>query len=76
LLSLTEEQKLTAISTTSALVAIGTTDDKVSILRYPSLEPAAEGIELDTELVDLDWGGEGGEWVSWVFHIEFQLIMV
>ena len=57
-------QKLTAISPTSKLVAVGTTDDKVSILNLPNLEEAASTISLESELVDLHWGGKDGEWVS------------
>jgi predicted NUDIX family NTP pyrophosphohydrolase len=46
------------------LVAIGTTDNRVSILRHPSLEAVVPVIELKSELVDLDWGGKEGKWVS------------
>ena len=46
------------------LVAIGTTDNRVSILRHPSLEVAVPVIELKSELVDLNWGGKEGKWVS------------
>lgn len=56
-------QKLTAISPLSDLVAVGTTDDEVSLLTFPLLATAATTISLDSELVDLDWGGEKGEWV-------------
>ncbi|WWC85756.1 uncharacterized protein L201_000622 [Kwoniella dendrophila CBS 6074] len=56
-------QKLTALSPSSRLLAIGTTDDKVTLLNYPSLEIAIPTFETDSELVDLDWGGENGEWL-------------
>ena len=57
-------QKLTALSPSMDLVAIGTTDNRVSILRHPSLEVAVPVIELKYELVDLNWGGKEGKWVS------------
>ncbi|RXK39100.1 prolactin regulatory element-binding protein [Tremella mesenterica] len=57
-------QKLTAFSTKLSLVAVGTTDNQVSILRSPSLEVVAPTFALDGELVDLDWGGEGEEWLA------------
>jgi len=60
----TDRQKLTAISPSSEFVAVGTTDDSVSLLTFPSLETAAPTISLESELVDLDWGGAQGEWVS------------
>lgn len=57
-------QKLTSLSPGNEFLAVGTTDDRVAILRYPTLEPAVPTIELQSELVDLDWGGEDGKWVS------------
>ena len=60
----TDRQKLTAISPSAEFVAVGTTDDSVSLLTFPSLETAAPTISLESELVDLDWGGAQGEWVS------------
>jgi prolactin regulatory element-binding protein len=57
-------QKFTAISPNGTVVAIGTTDNHITLLHYPTLDPAADTIELDSELVDLDWGGDEGEWVS------------
>jgi prolactin regulatory element-binding protein len=50
------------------LIAIGTTDNRVSILRYPSLEAVVPVIELKSELVDLAWGGKEGKWVSYFYH--------
>jgi prolactin regulatory element-binding protein len=46
------------------LVAVGTTDNKVSLLYFPDLEPAVPTFGVDAELVDLDWGGEKGKWVG------------
>lgn len=57
-------QKLTSLSPGNEFLAVGTTDNRVAILRYPSLEAAVPMIELQSELVDLDWGGEDGKWVS------------
>lgn len=57
-------QRFTALSPSSSLVAIGTTDNKVSFLRFPSLEPAVPTLSVDDELVDLDWGGKDGEWLA------------
>ena len=57
------EQKLTAISPSSSLVAVGTTDNRVSLLHLSSLEPATETLKVDDELVDIDWGGPTGELV-------------
>ncbi|WVR03459.1 hypothetical protein IAU60_000450 [Kwoniella sp. DSM 27419] len=57
-------QKLTELSPAADLVAIGTTDDKVSLLRYPSLEAAVPAFPTDDELVDLDWGGADGTWLA------------
>jgi prolactin regulatory element-binding protein len=57
------QQKFTALSP-SSLLAVGTTGNKVSLLFFPSLEQAVPNISLDAELVDLDWGGVDGEWVS------------
>jgi hypothetical protein len=62
--SLADIQKLTALAPSMDLVAIGTTDNRVAILRLLSLEPVVPVIELDSELVDLDWGGKEGRWVS------------
>ena len=62
-------KRFTALSPSSSLVAIGTTDNKVSFLRFPSLEPAVPTLSVDDELVDLDWGGEDGEWV---YHSPFS----
>ena len=50
------------------LIAIGTTDNRVSILRYPSLEAVVPVIELNSELVDLNWGGKEGRWVSYLYY--------
>jgi prolactin regulatory element-binding protein len=50
------------------LIAIGTTDNRVSILRYPSLEAVVPVIELKSELVDLNWGGKEGKWVGYFYH--------
>lgn len=57
-------QKFTALSPSSKLLAVGSTDDRVSILHFPSLEPAVPAFSTDSELVDLDWGGPGGEWLT------------
>ncbi|KAK1926221.1 quinon protein alcohol dehydrogenase-like superfamily [Papiliotrema laurentii] len=57
-------QKLTAISPDSRLVAVGTTDNQVSVLSFPSLEVATSTINVDSELVDLDWGGSSGQWLA------------
>ncbi|WVQ93840.1 hypothetical protein IAU59_000918 [Kwoniella sp. CBS 9459] len=57
-------QKLTALSPSADLLAIGTTDDKVSLLRFPSLETAVPTFSTDSELVDLDWGGSNGAWLA------------
>jgi len=57
-------QKLTAISPSSDFVAVGTTDDRVALLSFPGLSTVAPPISLESELVDLAWGGEKGEWVS------------
>jgi prolactin regulatory element-binding protein len=63
-MNVADEQKLTALAPSMDLVAVGTTDNRVAILRHPSLEPVAPAIELKSELVDLDWGGQDGNWVS------------
>ncbi|WVO14856.1 hypothetical protein L204_102495 [Cryptococcus depauperatus] len=57
-------QKLTALSPSSKLLAVGSTDDTVALLNYPSLESAVPAFSTDAELVDLDWGGPGGEWLA------------
>ncbi|OCF38627.1 prolactin regulatory element-binding protein [Kwoniella heveanensis CBS 569] len=57
-------QKLTALSPSADLLAVGTTDDKVSLLHYPSLETAIPTFSTDSELVDLDWGGPNGSWLA------------
>ncbi|KAK8845425.1 hypothetical protein IAR55_006138 [Kwoniella newhampshirensis] len=57
-------QKLTSLSPNSSFVAVGTTDDKVSLLHFPSLEVAIPPFATDAELVDLDWGGPKGEWYA------------
>ncbi|WVF66218.1 hypothetical protein IAT40_000958 [Kwoniella sp. CBS 6097] len=57
-------QKLTALSPSADLLAIGTTDDKVSLLHYPTLETAVPTFSTDSELVDLDWGGPNGSWLA------------
>jgi hypothetical protein len=68
------DQKLTALAPAMDLIAIGTTDNRVSILRYPSLESVAPVIELKSELVDLHWGGKEGKWVSLLTrHFGLQL---
>lgn len=59
---------MTALAPAMDLVAIGTTDNRVSILHHPSLEAVVPVIELKSELVDLDWGGKEGRWVSFVLH--------
>lgn len=53
---------------------MGSTDDSVSVLTFPALE-TVKIVKLDAEVVDLDWGGEGGAWVSYaVSHVdEIQL---
>lgn len=56
-------KKHTALSPDAQYLAVGSTDNSVAILRFPSLEEI-ESIKLDSEVVDLDWGGEGGSWVS------------
>lgn len=43
---------------------MGTTDNVVSLLTFPSLETVSSPISLTSELVDLAWGGRKGEWVS------------
>jgi hypothetical protein len=63
-----DSQKFTALSPDNELLAVGTTNDRLSILLYPSLEVKAS-VDLEDELVDVNWGGEeGGEkgarWVS------------
>lgn len=45
-------------------MAVGTTDNRVAVLHYPSLEPAVPVLQHKSEVVDLDWGGEDGRWVS------------
>ncbi|GFZ50719.1 hypothetical protein JCM24511_08477 [Saitozyma sp. JCM 24511] len=55
-------QKLTALSPSNHL-AVGSTDNKVSLLSFPSLEQASAPMTLDSELVDLDWGN-GGQWLA------------
>jgi len=67
-ISSANDQKLTALAPAMALIAIGTTDNRVSILRYPSLEAVVPVIELKSELVDLNWGGKEGKWVSYFYH--------
>ncbi|WVQ91407.1 hypothetical protein IAS59_005205 [Cryptococcus gattii] len=57
-------QKFTVLSPSSKLLAVGSTDDRVSILHFPSLEPAVPAFSTDSELVDLDWGGPEGEWLT------------
>ncbi|AFR98067.1 prolactin regulatory element-binding protein [Cryptococcus neoformans C23] len=57
-------QKFTVLSPSSKLLAVGSTDDRVSILHFPSLEPVVPAFSTDSELVDLDWGGPEGEWLS------------
>lgn len=56
-------QKFTSISPSSEYLAVGTTDDKVSLLRLSSLDVAVGSFEVEGELVDLDWGGVDGELV-------------
>ncbi|WWC66884.1 uncharacterized protein I206_100791 [Kwoniella pini CBS 10737] len=53
-------QKLTSLSPSNKFLAIGTTDDKVTLLNYPSLDIIIPTFGVDDELVDLDWGGEDG----------------
>ena len=62
-------QKHTALAPDAKYLAVGSTDNSVAVLRYPSLEEV-ETIKLDTEVVDLDWGGEGGSWVSYRIRYE------
>ena len=57
-------QKITVISPDTSLVAIGTTENRVTIFRHPFLDDAVYAISLDSELVDLAWEGANGEWVS------------
>lgn len=61
----TRSQKLTALSPSNHL-AVGSTDNKVSLLSFPSLEQASAPMTLDSELVDLDWGN-GGQWVRNIY---------
>jgi hypothetical protein len=42
---------------------VGSSDNSVSVLHFPSLE-TVKIIKLEGEVVDLDWGGEAGSWVS------------
>ncbi|ORY34349.1 quinon protein alcohol dehydrogenase-like superfamily [Naematelia encephala] len=51
-------QKLTVLSPSRTLVAVGTTDNRVSLLGVPELEEAVPTFGLDSELVDLDWGAD------------------
>lgn len=46
-------------------MAIGTTDNKVSLLAFPNLEPVGlpKGIE-GGDLVDVQWGGPQGSWLA------------
>ncbi|CAD6573257.1 MAG: hypothetical protein TREMPRED_000761, partial [Tremellales sp. Tagirdzhanova-0007] len=57
-------QKLTAISPSSSLVAVGTTENKVSLLHLPSLQSALPALSVDAELVDINWGGKDGAWLA------------
>ncbi|WVQ80404.1 hypothetical protein IAT38_002509 [Cryptococcus sp. DSM 104549] len=57
-------QKFTALSPNRELLAVGTTDDKVALLHYPSLTAAVPPFSTDAELVDLDWGGSAGEYLA------------
>ncbi|KAK4688290.1 prolactin regulatory element-binding protein, partial [Tremellales sp. Uapishka_1] len=58
-------QKFTTLSPSGSLLAVGSTDNRIAILRFPSLEPVWPSFQSgDGELVDLDWGGEGGEWLA------------
>lgn len=61
---MTNFQKLTSISPAGSLLAVGSTDDSVTILRLPSLETAVATFKTNGgELVDLCWGGADGNWV-------------
>ena len=56
-------QKLTSISPAGKAVAIGTTDDVVSVYSYPELQ-AGHSMQMENEVVDVHWGGEDGRTVS------------
>ncbi|ODN97087.1 hypothetical protein I350_08067 [Cryptococcus amylolentus CBS 6273] len=56
-------QKLSVISPSGKLLAVGSTDNKVAILQFPTLEPVT-ALSTDAELTDLDWGGPDGNWLA------------
>lgn len=63
--SLSNLQKLTALSGDSAYVAVGSTDNRVSILRFPSLEIIVPSFAVEGgDIVDLSWGGPDGLWLA------------
>ncbi|CED85158.1 Prolactin regulatory element-binding protein/Protein transport protein SEC12p [Phaffia rhodozyma] len=56
-------QKLTAFSRNGSLLAVGTSHNQVSILSFPSLEPAYERLSFDRvgfgDVYDLDFSDDG-----------------
>ncbi|KAI9635934.1 WD40-repeat-containing domain protein [Dioszegia hungarica] len=56
-------QKHTSLSPNAKYLAVGSTDDSVSVLTFPALE-TVKIVKLEAEVVDLDWGGEGGAWLA------------
>lgn len=59
-------QKITVLNHTSTLLAIGTTNNRVSIVTFPNLERLGEDIVIDEnqgELVSVDWSVDGG-WLA------------
>lgn len=49
----------------SSFVATGTTDNQVAILTFPALEVVVPPFGVEGgDLVDLDWGGPQGTWLS------------
>lgn len=56
-------QKLTSISPAGTAIAIGTTDNVVSVYSYPGLQ-GGQKLEMEHELVDIHWGGDEGNTVS------------
>jgi prolactin regulatory element-binding protein len=56
-------QKLTSISPAGTAIAIGTTDNVVSVYAYPDLT-GGQSLKMEHEVVDLHWGGDEGRTVS------------
>ncbi|GMK54004.1 hypothetical protein CspeluHIS016_0105900 [Cutaneotrichosporon spelunceum] len=63
-------QKLTALSipptegASASFIATGTTDNRVTILSFPSLDIVVPSFDVDGgDLVDLAWGGPLGQWL-------------